>query len=129
MANDLTTQTSALATIPDATKVSTFQLGSSNAHAQVVSEGGNATVAVAAGASSNTVVKGSAGLLARVLVTAAGTADMSIYDNAATNSGTVVGIVPGNSPTGSVYEFHMPCANGITVAGNAANPGVTIAYA
>src|SRR5689334_10863921 len=129
MANDVSFQTSTLATPANATKVATFQLGTSSAHAQVISLGGAATSAVAAGASSASVIKATAGLLARVLVTTVGTNGMEIYDNASAGTGTMVGFIPANSPAGSVFDFHMPCANGITVKGNAANPAVTIAYA
>jgi precorrin-6x reductase len=128
MANDVTTQTAALATIPTSTQIATLN-SAGNGHVQAISLGGNTTAAVAAGASSDTVVVATASILARVLVTTAGTNQMAIYDNASTHSGTVVGVVPANSPAGSIFDFHMPCANGITVQGNANNPAVTIAYA
>ncbi len=94
----------------------------------LVSTGGATKTAIAAGAAANTVVKASAARLARVLVTAVGTNAMLIYDNATTGSGTIIGVIPANAAVGSVYDFSMPAANGITVAGNAANPGVTISY-
>ncbi len=89
---------------------------------------GQSTTALAASASSNTVIKASAGRLARVLVTVSGTGEMDIYDNASTNSGTKIGVVPASAAVGSVYDFQMPAANGITVAGSASNPGVTISW-
>lgn len=129
MANNVTTQTSTLATIPTTTAIATFQLGTSSAHCSVVSLGGNATTAVASGAATDTVIKAAAGLLARVLVTTTNTNAMVLYDNATAGSGKIVGIIPANSQAGAMFEFHMPCANGITVLGNAANPAVTIAWA
>lgn len=129
MANNVTTQAVTLASLPDGTPIATFKLGTSSAHCSVVSLGGNTTTAVAAGAATDSVIKATAGLLARVLVTAAGTNAMAIYDNASAGSGKIVGIIPANSQAGSVFEFHMPCANGITVLGNANNPAVTIAFA
>lgn len=129
MADNVTTQSSTLATIPASTVIATHVEGTNSAHVQVMSEGGNLTVAVAAGTAGNTVVKNVAALLARVLVTTAGTNSMSIYDNATTTSGTVIGIIPANTPAGSIFPFQMPAANGITVGGNSNNPGVTIAYA
>jgi len=90
---------------------------------------GFATAAVAASKSTVTVVKASAGRLCRVLVTVAGTATtVSVYDNASAASGTVIGIFPGNSAAGTVYDFEMPAANGVTVGGAATNPAMTISF-
>ena len=95
---------------------------------QHVANGGLVTTAVAAGTAGNTVIKASAGRLCRVLVTTAGTAAMLIYDNATTNSGTVIGAIPANAVAGSLYDFQMPAANGITVDGDGNNPAVTIGW-
>lgn len=89
---------------------------------------GLSTTAVAAGTAANTVIKASAGRLARVLITLTGTASMLIYDNATTNSGTLIGVIPANPTAGQVFEFKMPAASGITVDGDANNPGVTISW-
>ncbi len=129
MANNVATQAATLATIPTATTIATFQLGTSAAHMSAVSLGGNASTAVAAGTAADSVIKATAGFLARVLVTTLGTNTMVIYDNASAGSGKIVGIILANSPAGTLIEIHMPCANGITVLGNAANPAVTIAWA
>lgn len=95
---------------------------------QDVSVGGRASAAIAAGATGNTVVKGSPGRLARVLVTASGTGALTIYDNASSPSGTIIGLVPAAAAAGTLIDCQAPAANGITVAGNSANPGVTIFY-
>lgn len=87
-----------------------------------------ATTAIAAGATSNTVVKAAPGRLFRVLVTATGTNPLLIYDNASTNSGTVIGALPASPAVGATYDFELPAANGITVGGNSANPGVTVSW-
>ena len=94
----------------------------------VTTVGGTATTAVAAGTSANTVVKNAAGHLATVLVTATGTNALTIYDNASTNSGTIIGYVAASAAAGTIVNFGMPAANGITVAGNSSNPGVTISF-
>lgn len=87
------------------------------------------TVAIAASHAGNTVVKAAAGRLCRVLITVAGTATtVSIFDNATTNTGTTIGIFPGNTAIGTVYDFEMPAVNGITVGGASTNPGVTVSY-
>jgi hypothetical protein len=99
------------------------QLGS------VVTPGGSATVAIAAGHTANTVVSASPGRLCRVLITTAGTATtVSIFDNATTNSGTIIGIFPGTATAGTVFDFEMPAVNGITVGGASTNPAMTISY-
>jgi hypothetical protein len=89
---------------------------------------GQSTTPVAASTSANTIIKAVSGRLARVLITATGTNQMNIYDNATTNSGTIIGAIPANPSIGQVFEFMMPAANGITVGGNANNPGVTISW-
>ncbi|QBD76178.1 hypothetical protein EPA93_09215 [Ktedonosporobacter rubrisoli] len=93
-----------------------------------VSNGGRATIAIAAGMATDTVVKAAAGRLCRVLVTAAGTALLIIYDNASGHTGTIIGILPANPAVGAVFDFQLPAINGITVAGNASNPGITVSY-
>ena len=88
---------------------------------------GSATATpISAGTVANTVVKSSSGTLVSVIVTTLGTNAMLIYDNATTNSGTIIGAVPASAAVGSIFTFAMPAINGITVAGNAANPAVTI---
>jgi len=86
------------------------------------------TVAVAAGVATDTVVKASAGRLAKVLVTATGTAALLIFDNASGHTGTVIGALPASPAVGSIYDFNMSAANGITLQGAAANPAVTISF-
>jgi len=95
---------------------------------QDVSVGGRTSSAIAAGVAANTVIKATPGRLARILVTATGTNQMAIYDNATTNSGTIIAIVPANAVVGTLIDCQAIALNGITVAGNASNPGVTIFY-
>lgn len=127
MADNLTTQTATLATVPGSSAIATHQLGTSNAHVQVMIPGGQATTPIAAGTATDTVVKGAAGVLASVLVIVAGTSGVSIFDNATTHTGTIIGILPPNAPAGA-YVFMTPAANGITVQGNASNPAITVVW-
>lgn len=92
--------------------------------------GGSATATVPAGAGT-TVVSAAPGRLGRVLVTAAGTGsgDVLIYDNATTNSGTVIGVIPATVAVGAYYTFDMPCTNGITASNVANGPALTVSYA
>jgi len=83
---------------------------------------------VAAATASNTVIKATAGRLVNAVVTTLGTTDTLIYDNATTNSGTVLAIVPAYAPTGYIAFFNMPAANGITVGSNATRAGFTVGY-
>jgi len=96
--------------------------------AGLTSTGGTTTVAVAAGASSDTIVKATPGRLCRVLVTTTGTNPMAIWDNASGHTGTIIGALPASPAVGTTYDFNLPAANGITVQGNAANPAVTISF-
>ena len=89
---------------------------------------GVSTTAVAAATVANTVIKATAGRLARILVTATGTANVLIYDNASTNSGTVIGVIKSSAVVGDVIELRIPAANGITVAGSANNGGFTVSW-
>lgn len=95
----------------------------------VTSPGGVSTTAIAA-AATNTVVKSSAGRLCRVLVTASGTATLTFYDNATggSTSGNILGVVPANAATGSVYDFQFYASTGIQAPGGANTPAVTVGY-
>jgi hypothetical protein len=93
-----------------------------------MSSGGRSSTPVAASVATDTVIKATPGRLARVLVTATGTNPMQIFDNASGHTGTIIGALPASPTVGNVYDFQMPAANGITVLGNANNPGVTISW-
>jgi hypothetical protein len=88
---------------------------------------GHTNFAIAAGETDNTILSDSGGMLASVLVTTTGTNEMLIYDNPTTASGTILAVIPANAAKG-LYTFHTPAQTGITVAGNVANPAVTIFY-
>lgn len=99
-----------------------------NAEAQYrVDDAHGLHLVIAAGKSSDTVVKNAPGLLKRVLVTATGTNPLQVYDNAAAGSGDIIGTLAASPALGPV-DFEMPAALGITVKGNAANPAVTISF-
>jgi hypothetical protein len=95
---------------------------------QDVNAGGRTSTAIAAGTSANTVVKNSPGRLARILVTATGTNQLNVFDNASGASGTQIALIPANAAVGTLIDCQAPALNGITVQGNSANPGVTIFY-
>jgi hypothetical protein len=69
----------------------------------------------------NVILKGAMGRLCRVLVTITTTGGQAItfYDNASTNSGNIVGLIPGGTTAGTVVDFEMPCSAGITIGQNA----------
>lgn len=87
------------------------------------------TASVPTGAANN-VVRDVATRLRRVLVTTAGTGagNVLIYDNATTNSGMVIGVIPATVAIGTVYEFDMPCRFGIVVANVLSGPVLTVNY-
>jgi len=87
-------------------------------------------VAIPAGTSTDTVVyTGTRCMLGSVLVTDTGTHQMTFYDNASTASGVIVGLIPANPVVNGIpYVFRSFCANGIVIAGDSNNPGVTVFY-
>jgi hypothetical protein len=87
----------------------------------------NAAVPAGAGAGVQ-VIRAGAGELHSVLVTAAGTADLSIYDHATLGQGTKIGFIPANTVAGTSFIIQGGAMLGI-VAGRAANtPAVTVTY-
>lgn len=94
-----------------------------------VTTSGTTTTTVTAGTASDTVIKASAGRLCRVLVTStAGAASTAFYDNASAGSGTIIGIFPAAVAAGTVGDFEIPAASGITLKGAATNPAMTISF-
>lgn len=94
-----------------------------------VTTGGQTATAVAAGTVANTVIKASAGRLCRVLTTSlAGGAATQIFDNATTNTGTVIAYIVSAAAAGTNLDLQVPAANGITVGGAATNPAMTITW-
>ena len=98
-----------------------------------VSGDGVLTAAIGVGAG-NTIVKATAGRVGSAIITTIGTTtNATIYDNATTNSGTVLGIVPGttsnaNALLGTIWPIKMPAANGIVVANTASGPAFTLSF-
>lgn len=93
-----------------------------------ISSAGSQTAPIAASKSTDTVIKGTPGRLATIIVTTVGTVQMNFYDNASAGSGTIIGSIPANAPVGSQFVADMPAANGITAKGNASNPAVTVSF-
>jgi hypothetical protein len=90
-------------------------------------QAGTAYTAVATGAA-NTVITNAPGRLSRLIVTVAGTGSgsVNIYDNATTNTGTVVAAIPATIAVGTIYPLDVPLVNG-AVAVNVLNGPVLIA--
>lgn len=93
--------------------------------------GGDVTtqVATASIAGGNVVLRtAGGGRLVSVLVqSATGVAAVSIFDNATTNSGTVIGVIPIGSV--GLLTFNMPVANGITIGAAAGLTGGPFTFA
>jgi hypothetical protein len=90
--------------------------------------GGGANLAIAAGKSTDTVLSATPARLCRIIVTAAGSANTQIFDNASAGSGTVIGIIPTAAAVGTVIDFSIPAMLGITVKGLATNHGFTVSF-
>lgn len=89
--------------------------------------GGSQTTAVAAAAAA-AAIKASTGALHRVIVTTAGTAALSFYDNASAASGTILLTIPANATAGTIYDVQFPAANGIWCASGTNSPAVTVGW-
>lgn len=87
----------------------------------------NAAVAAGVGTAAQ-AIKGAPGYLSGVLVTALGTAAISIYDNASAASGTVIGYIPASTAAGTFIAFNMPAMLGITAGKVSNSPAFTVAY-
>jgi hypothetical protein len=78
----------------------------------------------------NTVVKGSAGGLSSISVTTtgAGAGNVQIFDNATTNSGTVLFAFPANAAAGTSYIIEGWAKLGMTAQNVASGPVFTVFY-
>ncbi len=75
------------------------------------------------------VVKPSAGRVLRVVVTTVtASATCTIYDNASTNSGTALLVIPTAAAVGTIYNIDLPAANGITVYSSGATGAITVGW-
>jgi hypothetical protein len=88
----------------------------------------NSYAVIAASKATNTVISANPGRIFRVIVTTVGANPMAFYDNATTNTGNIVAQLAASAPLG-VYDFNVPVGAGITSAGSATNPGVTVTFA
>lgn len=87
----------------------------------------NASVPTGAG---NTVIKNSAGAITSIVVTAAGTGAGNVigYDNATTNSGTPLAVIPATVSVGQQYQVNGWAKNGITFANVLNGPVFTVFF-
>lgn len=87
----------------------------------------NASVPTGAG---NTVVKNSAGALVSIVVTTAGTGsgNVLVYDNASTNSGTVLFALPATVSVATFYIINGWALAGITIQNVLNGPVLTVFY-
>jgi hypothetical protein len=93
-----------------------------------VQQGGNNTYP-ATTFTSNQTVKAAPGILCSVLITTTtATAAIEIFDNATTNSGTIIGYIPSGATAGTVFVFNMPAANGITIGTSTGTGAFTVSY-
>jgi hypothetical protein len=95
----------------------------------LVSVGGNATLSVPTGAA-NTVITASVSRLCRIVVTTAGTGagNVQFFDNATTNSGTVLFALPATVAVAQFYDVQMPAVNGIVCQNVVNGPVLTVSF-
>jgi hypothetical protein len=103
------------------------RLASNNGQIGYTNNDGRQSLAVAAGHLGDTFI-GGPGMLGSILVTATGTTPLIFYDNNAA-SGTIIATIPAAATVNGVpYVCHAPFVNGIFLAGNSNNAGITIFY-
>lgn len=98
-----------------------------NATALTQQANNNISVPSSAG---NTVIKGSPGILASITITTAGTGagNVQIFDNATTNSGTVLYAFPATITVPNNFIINMPAKNGITAQNVLNGPVFTVGF-
>jgi hypothetical protein len=83
------------------------------------------TTAIAAGATT-TPISGGPGRLRKIVVTAAGTASTTFYDDPAAAQGTVLFVTPAAPALGTIYDLNLPAAKGIYAVGIAGSAALTV---
>ena len=63
-----------------------------------------------------------------VVTTATTTTAVTVYDNASTNSGTPLLVIPAAAAAGTIYAVDLPFVNGLTVNGAAAAGAITFGW-
>jgi len=102
-----------------------------NTTAWLAMPSGATSAIIAAGAAGPTVIKGSAGIFYGALITSVGAGAPLGYDNASAASGNAISAVAASAAVGTrdtPPSVGVKCANGITFAGGATMPGMTIFY-
>lgn len=85
----------------------------------------NAAVPAGAG---TTVIKNAPGTLTTILITAAGTVPLQIFDNASTGAGTIIGTSHAATAIGDVINIFGKALVGMTALGGAGTPGFTVFF-
>ena len=76
------------------------------------------------------VVKAGAGRVCKVIVTTVtASATCTVYDNATTNAGTPLLVIPTAAAVGTIYDVQLPAVNGITVYSSGATGAITVGWA
>lgn len=86
-------------------------------------DGGASKAIIPVGTITSTVISAASGRLARVIVTALGVTPPVFTDGLLS-----LAFIPASAPIGSIYEVQIPIATGITLTGNATNPGLIVTY-
>ena len=106
--------------------VSLFQ--STNALPQYANTPANGIQYKYIAAATPTVVKASAGFLAKVIVISSGSAVSPFYDNPSAASGNILFELPASPTIGTVYTVQIPATTGIYCGGGTNSSAVTVLY-
>src|SRR3989442_4735565 len=86
----------------------------------------DSTTAIAAGVSAAAILNGP-GRLRKIMVTAAGTASTTFFDDPAAAQGTVLFVTPAAPALGQIFDLNIPAAKGIWAVGNTGSAALTVA--
>lgn len=93
---------------------------------RLTSYGGQQSAFIPTGPSTTTIKKG-IGRICRIVVTTAGTAAFTVFDNIAA-SGNVLFVSPATTSVGTVFDLAIPAQTGITVSNVASGPALAVSF-
>jgi len=92
----------------------------------LIGTAGQFSAFIPTGVSTNTVKRGP-GRVCRVIITGAGSASFSIFDNTAA-SGNVIYTSPATTSIGQILDVQVPAQTGITVVNAASGPAFAVSF-
>jgi hypothetical protein len=93
---------------------------------RLTSFGGQLSAFIPSGAST-TVLKRGIGRVCRIVVTTAGTAAFTVFDNIAA-SGNAIFVSPATTSVGTIFDLAVPAQTGVTIQNVASGPALAVSF-